>query len=225
MKCPKCGLVQSRQARCKRCGNPLGGDVRPSAPLRAPAAPLGGENPYAPPIASPANPAIAAMAVGAGSEIYRDGELIVARDGASFPDRCVRCNDSAGGFRVKKTFYWHPPSWYLLVLLSVLIYAVVAMVVRKKASFELALCPQHRKRRRNLIGIGLALPVLALVVVILSEGDPASVYFLIMGFLVGIVLAIVGAQILSPKKIEDGYAYLKGARPQFLSSLPALPFR
>lgn len=224
MKCPKCGFMQSRQARCKRCGKPLETEVRTGAPLRASPAPVAAQavNPYAPPVASHAIPS---MVVGAGSEVFRDGDLIVARDGAPFPDRCVRCNQAARGYRLKKTFYWHPPSWYLLILLSILIYAIVAMVVRKKASFELALCPQHRKRRRRLIGIGLSLPVLMLLVVILSEGESTSVLLMMMGVFVGLVIAIVGAQILSPKKIEDGYAYLKGARPQFLASLPALPFR
>jgi hypothetical protein len=223
MKCPKCGFMQGRQARCKKCGSPLDADVRPSAPARAASisAPVVADNPYAPPVASRAAPG---MAAAADEEIFRDGELIVARDGAAFPDRCVRCNQSAEGFRVKKTLYWHPPSWYLLIFVSPLIYAIVAMVVRKKASFQLALCREHRNRRRLLIAIGLALPVVTLLIVILSEGEPASVFGLMIGVVVGLLLAIIGSQILSPKKIEDGYAYLKGARPQFLASLPALPY-
>jgi hypothetical protein len=180
---------------------------------------MAADNPYAPPIASDEGPAISG---GAGGELFRDGDFLVARDGAPFPDRCVRCNQSAQGFRLKKTFYWHPPSWYLLILVSILVYAIVAMVVRKKASFQLALCPQHRSRRRLLVGLGLGLPLLGLAIVLLTGGDPASLWALFLGVLVGAIVGIVGAQILTPKKIEDGYAYLKGAHPRFLATLPAL---
>lgn len=215
MKCLNCGLMQSRQARCRRCGNPL---ESPRSVPRSSVKPVAGDNPYAPPEVSGHG---AAMPDGA-SEIYRDGELIVARDGAPFPDRCVRCGQAANGFRLKKTFYWHTPSLYLLVLVSVLIYAIVALVVRKKASFELALCPLHHSRRRLAIGVGLALPLLGFAVMILTGAELASVWGFFLALLVGAVVGIIGAQILTPKRIEDGYAHLKGAHPRFLASLPAL---
>jgi hypothetical protein len=217
MKCPRCGFMQSRQPRCKRCGNPLEGETRIAAPRRARTAP-GADNPYAPPVASQG----ASMSTAAEGGVARDGDVIVARDGAPFPDRCVHCNQSAQGFRVKKTFYWHAPNWYLLVLLSILIYAVVAMVVRKKASFELALCPLHRSRRRLLMGGSLGLPLAALVIVLVSGGEPASLWGLGLATLAGAIVGSIGVRILSPKKIEDGYAFLKGAHPSFLASLPPI---
>lgn len=223
MKCPKCGFQQGRQPRCKRCGWPLETEVQTRGRDRAPWAAPATDNPYAPPAAF-SSASWMPGGGGPGAEIFRDGDLIVARDGASFPDRCVRCNESAEGFRVKKTFYWHAPSWYLLILLSILIYAVVAMVVRRKASFELALCPLHRRRRRLLIAAGLGVPLLTFFIVLLTEGDPMSIALLMIGVLLGAVVGIIGAQILTPKRIEDGYAYLKGARPEFLASLPVLPF-
>jgi hypothetical protein len=218
MKCPRCGFMQSRQTRCKRCGNPLEVETRIAAPPRSSTIP-GVDNPYAPPVASYPG---AAISTGAGGGVARDGAIIVARDGAPFPDRCVHCNQSAQGFRVKKTFYWHAPNWYLLVLLSILIYAVVAMVVRKKASFELALCPLHRSRRRLLMGISLGLPLAALVIVLVSGGEPASVWGLGFATVAGAIFGSIGVRILSPKKIEDGYAFLKGADASFLASLPPI---
>lgn len=216
MKCPKCGLMQGRGPRCKRCGNPFESQSAVPSPPRRQAKPLVADNPYAPPEVS-AGTAIA----GSAGEIFRDGSLIVARDGAPFPDRCVRCNQAAQGFRLKKTFYWHSPSWYALVLLNLLIYAIVAMVVRKKASFEVALCPQHRSRRKLFIGLAIGLPVLGLVAVMVTGGDVVAFWALLLAVLLGAVLGIVGSQVLTPQRIEDGYAYLKGAHPQFLASLPA----
>ncbi len=144
MKCPQCGLMQKSQPRCKRCGSAV-------ASRNATAAPLASDNPYAPPIGARAS----RIPSDAAGDIFRDGGFLVARDGTPFPDRCVRCNHAAEGFRLKKTFYWHPPNWYALVLLNLLIYAIVAMVVRKKASFEVALCPRHRSRRRWCITAGI----------------------------------------------------------------------
>jgi hypothetical protein len=143
------------------------------------------------------------------------------RDGAPFPDRCVRCNEPAEGYRLKKTYYWHPPGWYLLILASILIYAIAAMIVRKKTTFAVSLCPRHRSRRVRLVALGIGAPVLALVAWIISGNDFMGPILLI-AILVGSVLAVFGAQLMTPKKIEDGYAYLKGAHPEFLAGLPLL---
>jgi hypothetical protein len=43
---------------------------------------------------------------------------------------------------------------------------------------------------------------------------------LVIAILAGLVLAVVGTQLMTPKRIEDGYAYLKGAHPEFLARLP-----
>jgi hypothetical protein len=210
MKCPKCGLMQASQPRCKRCGNPSGS--RSSQTRLTP------DNPYAPPVAALHGRAIPD---GAG-DLFRDGKLLVARDGAAFPDRCVRCNQAAEGFRLRKTFYWHSPSWYALVLLNLLIYAIVAMVVRKKASFELALCPRHRSRRQWCIAVGCGLPIVSLMLMMATDGNAVSFWAFLLALLAGAVVGIAGAQILKPQKIDDEYAYLKGAHPQFLASLSVL---
>ena len=222
MRCPKCGLMQSSEPQCKRCGAALAlGSRLParsaSAAVRPPAAPDSkSANPYAPPAAESHGTPYAAN-----GNLFRDGKLLVARDGAPFPDRCVRCNGPAEGYRLKKTFYWHPPGWYVLIFASVLIYAVVAMIIRKKATFELSLCRRHRRRRVFLIGVGLGIPVLVLIGWIATGSDVMGPMLLI-AVLVGSVAAVVGAQTMTPKKIADGYAHLKGAHPEFLSRLPAV---
>ena len=211
MKCPKCGLMQSQQPRCKRCGSPFESRSAPEA--RVPQ-----DNPYAPPDASPHG---LATPDGAG-ELFRDGEILVAKDGTLFPDRCVRCNEVTDGFRFRKTFHWHLPAWYALVLLSLFIYVVVALVVRKKASFELALCPRHRSRRQWGFAIGFGLPIVAFMLMMATEENLVAFWAFLLALLVGVVVGIIGTRVLTCKKIDDGYAYLKGAHPQFLASLPAL---
>jgi len=159
---------------------------------------------------------------GAAGGIFRDGKLLVARDGTLFPDRCVRCNEPTEGYRFRKTFYWHSPSWYALLLLNILIYAILAYVVRKKASFELTLCARHRSRRQWCTAIGFGLPILAFMLMMASDGNLVGVWRFLLALLVGAGVGIAGAQVLTPKKIEEEYAYLKGAHPHFLASLPTL---
>jgi hypothetical protein len=202
-------LIQKSQPRCRRCGNPV--DVPNAEPSAS-------DNPYAPPVASRSG----LSAPGGTGDIFRDGKILVARDGTLFPDRCVRCNAPTEGFRFRKTFYWHSPSWYALLFLNILIYAIVAYVVRKKASFDLALCARHRSRRQWCIAIGFALPILAFMLMMASEGNLIGLWVFVIALLVGAIIGVAGSQVLSPKKIDEDYAYLKGAHPQFLASLPAL---
>lgn len=222
MRCPKCGLMQSAQPQCKRCGAKLAAVSRVPARStvavahRSPDSIEPSANPYAPPSAASYGTPPAAT-----GELFRDGNLLVVRDGAPFPDRCVRCNEPAEGYRLKKTYYWHPPAWYLLIFAGVLIYAIAAMVARKKASFAVSLCQRHRSRRVLLISLGIGIPFLALAAWIVS-GNVVMGTILLISILVGPVLAVLGAQLMTPKRIEDGYAYLKGAHPEFLASLPLL---
>ncbi len=212
MRCPKCGLMQGAQPQCKRCGATLAAVSRAPARSTVPGEPSA--NPYAPPAAASHGAPLAAT-----GELFRDGDLLVARDGAPFPDRCVRCNEPAQGYRLKRTYYWHPPGWYLLIFVGVLIYAIAAVAVRKKATFAVSLCQRHRSRRVLLVALGIGIPLLALLAWI-ATGNEAMGPALIIAILVGVVLAVVGTQLMSTKRIEDGFAYLKGAHPDFLARLP-----
>jgi len=220
MRCPKCGLMQGAQPQCKRCGATLAAvsraPARSSIPgaLRSPEPIEPSANPYAPPAA-----ASHAAPLTTTGELFRDGNLLVARDGAPFPDRCVRCNEPAEGYRLKRTYYWHPPGWYLVIFAGVLIYAIAAVIVRKKATFAVSLCQRHRRRRVLLVALGIGIPVLALAAWI-ATGTDAMGWVLAIAIPVGVVLAVAGTQLMSPKRIEDGYAYLKGAHPEFLARLP-----
>ena len=85
-----------------------------------------------------------------GQGMMRAGHVLAMnRFGATFPDRCVVCNQPANGYRVTKTLYWHPPAVYFAILAGVLIYAIIALIVRKEASVSFGLCPEHKKRRHT----------------------------------------------------------------------------
>ena len=64
-------------------------------------------------------------------------------------------NAPAEGYTKKFNLSWHHPALYLIVLAGVLIYVIVALIVRKTARVNIPLCPAHRAKRRNIILTGL----------------------------------------------------------------------
>ncbi len=69
-----------------------------------------------------------------GQDLWRDGnEILVCRRDAIFPGRCIKCNEAADPPPVRYKLTWHHPGWYVLVFVYLLIYLVVALLVRKRA--------------------------------------------------------------------------------------------
>src|SRR4051794_27642362 len=101
-------------------------------------------NPYAPPsLEADSARADSGLLSGYTGALRREGDLLVIPVvGASFPKRCVVCNQP-GVKRLQRKLFWHPPGYYLLILAGALIYVIAAMTVRKRASFEVSLCAAH----------------------------------------------------------------------------------
>src|SRR5262245_52282652 len=108
-------------------------------------------NPYAPPKYQPNDDP---RLIGTGEGIRREGDLVVIPVfGVRFPNRCVVCNEPSVK-RLQRKLYWHHQAIYSLICAGILIYAIVALIVRKAAHFEIGLCEAHVKRRRNGILLG-----------------------------------------------------------------------
>jgi len=212
IRCPQCGLVQMSRPQCKRCGTALSSSSVVGAPAAAP-------NPYAPPSAD--------LSRGPAREgedaLWRDGRILVMRRDSVLPDRCIKCNEPALGYKLRRVLYWHRPAWYWLILVSVLIYAIVAMIVRKRAIVEVGLCPAHRQRRYLAVVLG----ILALCgglggcLAYASESE-AAVYLGLILAVAGVVIAGFGSQVVTASQIDDNYVRLKGAGADYLSPLPDL---
>jgi len=173
-------------------------------------------NPYAPPRA---DVDFNASFGGSGSYLRREGDLVVIPvQGAVFPPRCVVCNNPSNR-RLRRKLYWHPPGYYALICIGVLIYAVVAFIVRKNAEFEVGICEEHSARRRTWILLGwLGVPACFVGAIMLAETAPE---LMLLGMLVAFGLmigAILMTQIVTVRRIDSGQAWLKVGRP-FLDSL------
>lgn len=152
----------------------------------------------------------------------RGKEMVVPRS-ASLPANCLKCGNPAS-VPWRKKFYWHSPWLYIMILFpGILIYAIVALFVRKQMELNLPLCEVHHadRKRYRLIGwlmlIGF-LPFGLLLGFYVSEalGWATGVGM----FLAGLVFLIVSNLGIAPTKIDDSGGVFRGASPAFLKFLP-----
>lgn len=174
-------------------------------------------NPYAPPRA--VDIAFDPTLSGPTEGLRREGDLVVIPvRGTRFPDRCVVCNQPAVK-RLGRKLYWHVPFVYALICIGVLVYAIVALIVRKGAQFEVGLCEAHATRRRNGILIGwLGFFACLVATIAVADRAPALMLLFIVLMIAAPVVGILMTQVVTAKRIDKQYAWLKVGRP-FLESL------
>ena len=184
-------------------------------------------NPDDPPVIQYATP----YQYAAPTVAWQDGiRLVVPKDGP-LPMRCVKCNGPAAPeFTWRKTLYWHTPALYILIVFpGLLIYAIVALIVRKRSRVEAGLCELHGRKRRKRILIGwlIALAGAASIAGAFWAGSQqnnlAGILALagIVLLLTSLVWALVAVRVLWPSQIDARYAWLNGACPEYLQSLPS----
>lgn len=220
-RCPKCGLVQLARPQCKKCGAPLSttdGGRRAVTPASSLPPPQSASNPYAPPEAELRAPVV----MGGSGGVWRDGPLLVAVKNATLPDRCVKCNRPTP-LKIERTYYWHPPVWYLLILLNWLIYAIVAAAVRKKAVLEVGLCEDHRRRRKMSMWIGTLIPLLGIGGCMFGGSSQGLIVIGIGLTVLGLIWLVVASQLLSANRIDENIILLKGVSSEYLSVLQPYP--
>ena len=163
------------------------------------------------------------LPTGGGTGVWRrKRQLVVALD-AVLPDRCVKCNCDVGASRFKRVLYWHHPALYLMILFpGLLIYAIVAIAVRRRAIVLIGLCPEHRSQRTRAILIAWLLAVLggfgAYYGFMNERMEYAGGGFLAV--LIGMILGAVRGPVVQAKRIEHGHAYLSGVSRKYLEQLP-----
>jgi hypothetical protein len=162
--------------------------------------------------------------------MWREGKILVMSKGTVFPDRCVKCDAPAEGYRLNRDLSWHPSVWYLMIFFpGLLFYIIAAMIVRKTAKIRVPLCRRHRAARRRDIAIGWlgSLGGIAMFIGGFTVGDSlpeAGRAGLVIG---GIVLLLapmiygsLRARVVVPTRIDESMVWLKGVGPEFLAALP-----
>ena len=196
-------------------------------------------NPYAPPVADVEAPPD-------GADLRRDGRLVRMGIGARFPDRCVRCNQPAGGQRVERSLYWRPAWWRwttggsLLILfagsgmsvfLSALFvlflvgFVVADIFVRRRVVIELGLCERHRKRRAGAMVAFVTSWVLLIGLSVAGVSGARTVeewWYWVLA-LAMFVLAMVAGLLYRVRlaRMTDDHMWLGGTGRPFYEALPA----
>ena len=171
------------------------------------------QNPFAPPSAP--------LEDASTDRIWRDGKVLVAPLGAVLPERCVKCGEPATQVK-KRTFYWHHPAIYLFALCNLILYAIIAIIVRRRVALTVGLCQAHARKRLTGILVGW-LGALAGIVVATLGGAEDSCGLMVAGFFLFLGTIIAGlfmARVLYPEHIDKVYARMKGCGEGFLAELP-----
>lgn len=179
-------------------------------------------NPYAPPAAE--------LRVDLGEHCWRDGKIVVLRAGQDFPPRCVCCNATATPPARARRFSWHSPWLFLLILLNILIYLVVALLARRSVKLHPALCGAHAAARRRGRLTGVALFVLGMAVLLGGAwtNRPDLEHWRELQYGAGLLLILAALWMasrvpanLTATRIDKREVRLRGAGEAFLASLPA----
>lgn len=212
LKCPQCGLVNfATDTTCKRCRAPL---VQYASAVTTPLEGIVLEDGYV----LPPPPSVGL------SGVWRDRSVLVMSKGGELPARCVKCNQPTS-LRLKKKLTWHHPALYILVFVALLIYLIVAMILRKSATVQLGLCEEHLAKRRLNIIITLSMVVLGFAGFVVGAMYEDLIYVLI-GFLLliaAVIYALVAVKIVSASKIDDRFVWLTGVNKDYLNELPQFP--
>lgn len=159
---------------------------------------------------------------------WRDGKDLVVRHDTRLPERCIKCNAAAKLPLKRKRYFWHHGGWYLLILINLILYAIVALFARKKTYMSAGLCEQHSKRRiiaivAMLVGFCVAMGLVVFALGGGGESGPALLPIAAVLFIASIVIGMVAGRAVYPKRIGERYARFAGCGRAFLDTLP--PFR
>ena len=185
------------------------------------------ENPYAPPLTAPI---VLDAEIVADLGLWRKGNILVMHKGSQLPLRCVKSNQPTDR-RLKRSLYWHHPAIYLSILISIWIYIILALILRKSATVYVGLCDEWFAKRHRAMFIGwfLVLAGIGLFVAGIATVDRSDAFpwMLVAGplvFLGGVIYGLLAARMVAAVRISDDYVWLKGVHPSFLADLPEWPY-
>jgi energy-converting hydrogenase Eha subunit B len=121
-----------------------------------------------------------------------------------------------------KKLAWHHPGWYALILINLLIYAIVGSLVSKRVKVEFGLCEEHTAKRRNIIIASWAIFFGSLGTAFFLgtsiDNPDAAIGIGLLGFLVAVILGLVGGRSIYAKRITEDEVRIAGCGEPFLES-------
>ena len=129
---------------------------------------------------------------------------------------------------------WHNPLIFFTLLIHILLYVILALIFRKRATIEVGLCEAAFRRRRRAILIawllvlgGIGLLVGTIITAASGRHDEGLMWLMIVAalivFFTGCGWGIAGARVVTPKRIDASHLWLKGAAAEYLERFPEAP--
>ena len=165
--------------------------------------------------------------------IFQKGKLLIVHKQAVLPDRCVKSNEPTSD-RLKRKLTWHHPAIYLVILFNLLVYVIVAMIVRKTAAFDIPLATRYKAARVKWMIIAWSMAFVSIALFILGiamadrPGNPLLSGLCLLQFpftlLMSLMIGIFGCRVIYAKKIDDQYAWIGGTCEEFRRMFPEWPY-
>ena len=220
MTCETCGFDLSAGAQfCSRCGASLMNVDKAASHVQT-VAPVAAATPNQDPRAARffnSKPHVEAP-------VRVNGKRFVIHPGFVLPARCVKCSNHPSDPWIQFTFSWHHPALYVLVI-SPIIYIIVAAILRKRVRLAVPLCEAHRASRKAKLWLAAicllgCIPVpVAIANVVNSDSlvGPAILLGVLM-FLIGTILVVLASP-LKVTYIGPESAEFSGATSSFLAEM------
>lgn len=232
MYCPNCACELPAVAKfCVRCGsrielsrdNPQVGqtNIVPPPPGEAPSS-ITPE-----PTIEARRAKFSSQAENAPTNVHAIGSHFVVPPGGVLPNRCVKCGGKPSDPWLNLTFSWHHPLLYFL-LISPIIYVIVAAVVVKRVTLAVPLCAVHKSIRKKRLWTGWVLLILCIPLPVAMASYIGNDAATTLAVWIGLALFIVGigflraAAALRATHIGPS-AEFRGACPEFLDSMQQAP--
>lgn len=158
--------------------------------------------------------------------------MLVMHRNAELPDRCVKSNEPANGRKLKRKLTWHHPAVFLALLANLLIYAILASVLSKRATIYIGLSEKWfaKRRRRMLISwliVLVSCGIFGVAIAMIDQLEDVAPLLMVLAFIGALfsgIYGLIACRLVHPKKMTDEHIWLKGVHPDFLRSLPAWPY-
>lgn len=163
--------------------------------------------------------------------VWRDGPILVMHKLAALPPVCLKSGQPATQW-LKRNLSWHHPACYLGLLGGLIPFVVIALIFTKRANIQIGLTDEWAARRRTRIGIAWAVALLGIafivggIVLTARTNEQYGVIGIPVGvitLLIGAVVGNIGGAMVTPKKIDDNYVWLKGVHANALAMFPNVP--
>lgn len=223
MFCSRCGCTLPSVAKfCVRCGSQVEAHLDATTPLPMPPQQVADITNHE------SRKAIFLTAENRPLHPYSEGNRFVISKDSVLPNCCVKCGNSPTEPWLLKTFSWHSPLLYFLII-SPVIYVIVALIVRKQIRLAVPLCKAHKSIRKSRLWIGGALltgclPVTLFIAAYVEneQNTGVAIWLGIAMFVVGLVFLAMASP-LRPKRIGIESAEFSGAGKEFLAILNSVP--